>query len=61
MVLPCIGGSIGPTATFGYPYEPTKTDGGLEPLIKLEEKRFPYPDKYSFQLDSIAFLISDAV
>ena len=40
---------------------PTKTDGGLEPSIKLDEKRFPYRERYSFQFDSIAFLISDAV
>ena len=40
---------------------PTKTEGGLEPLIKSEEKRLPYFDIYSFQFVSIALRISAAV
>ena len=58
VVSQLIGGTIGPTPTFGYPYEPTKIDGGLEPLIESELKRFPYLDRYSCQLFSIVFLIS---
>lgn len=30
-VSPNSGGSRGPISTLGYPYLPTKTDGGLEP------------------------------
>jgi hypothetical protein len=30
-VSPTVGGTIGPTKTFGYPYLPTKTPGGDDP------------------------------
>ena len=52
---------MGPIPTFGYPYEPTKTDGGLEPCISLEEKRLAYFERYSCQFCSIPFLISEPV
>jgi len=45
-----MGGNIGPTPTLGYPYDPTKTDGGLEPSIESDAKRFPYFERYSCQL-----------
>ena len=61
LVFPCIGGTIGPTDTLGYPKEPTKTEGGLEPLNESDENKLPYLDKYSFQFASIAFRISVAL
>jgi len=36
-VSPCIGGTMGPSFTFGYPYRPTKTDGGVAPSIEHDE------------------------
>ena len=38
-VSPLIGGTIGPTKTFGYPIRPTKTPGGLDPST-IEELIF---------------------
>jgi hypothetical protein len=44
VVSPWIGGTIGPSLTFGYPYRPTNTDGGVAPAIEsndnLDEFRF---------------------
>lgn len=31
VVSPCIGATIGPTFTLGYPYRPTKIEGGVAP------------------------------
>ena len=59
VVSPCIGGTIGPTLTFGYPYEPTKTDGGLEPSSESDVKRFACVERYSSHLLWIPFLISE--
>ena len=52
---------MGPIPTFGYPYEPTRTEGGLEPCISFDENRLAYFDKYSCQFCSIPFLISEPV
>jgi iron complex transport system substrate-binding protein len=56
-----MGGTIGPTPTFGYPKEPTNTEGGLEPLIESDENRFPYFERWALQFSSIDLRMSFAV
>jgi hypothetical protein len=35
VVSPCIGGTIGPIFTFGYPKRPTNIEGGEAPANEL--------------------------
>lgn len=38
-VSPNSGGTSGPMSTFGYPYRPTNTDGGLDPARSFVSMR----------------------
>src|SRR5438105_100899 len=61
VVSPCIGGSIGPTLTFGYPKSPTKTDGGLDPSSVSDESFAEFSLTNCLQFCSSFFLISSTV